>query len=394
MPLLDFESESRSSGRAIYSKHARRPLTLILGIGALAGIIGLGSSLAANIDINTGSPIEFGQGVAQTTSCDNEITVTPESNFVNSNQAGGFTFNRVRISGIDSSTGHCNGKNFTIRAYGDAGQIPLFTYSINGGSTSEEIDSVVIHNDAGIFTSNSLGLESDDVIDDADNADPKTTGFTVDFASASNSIVRTPIALAKDVKTITVETSQVGQLSGVHIGVGALAGIVEYSNGATIFESHCLPHGGIDYCLTAISAKVFVNAIKSESYPISNNPILDGVANSAQALQTSVAFTFNPTNPEGQEWSMRAYSFDGLPLGDSVEGSIFNYSNGIGIFQLNGPPYIVLFSTKGDLDFNGVPVLDHSLETGWIGRVDIYDALATRYWNQFSDFLNYTRYTE
>ena len=74
--MLNFDSPSKAPRTA-------KPLKLILGIGALAGALALGSTFAANIGINTGAPIEFGQGVAQTTSCDSEVILTPISTFVN-----------------------------------------------------------------------------------------------------------------------------------------------------------------------------------------------------------------------------------------------------------------------------------------------------------------------
>ena len=67
-----------------YFPRPKKPFKLILGIGALVTVVGFGSTLAANINIGTG-PIEFGQGVAQTTACsgDNSILVTPTSTFEN-----------------------------------------------------------------------------------------------------------------------------------------------------------------------------------------------------------------------------------------------------------------------------------------------------------------------
>ena len=56
---------------------------MILGIGALTGVIALGSTLAANINLNAGSTVEFGQGITQATACDNDITVTPLASFIN-----------------------------------------------------------------------------------------------------------------------------------------------------------------------------------------------------------------------------------------------------------------------------------------------------------------------
>ncbi len=55
-----------------------------IGIGVIAAAVGLGSTLAANININAG-PVEFGQGVAQTVSCsgDESVIVTPATSFTN-----------------------------------------------------------------------------------------------------------------------------------------------------------------------------------------------------------------------------------------------------------------------------------------------------------------------
>ena len=79
MSLFNFEDQVRKAPRN------RKSLKLIVGIGALAGVIAIGSTLAANLNLNTGKPVEFGQGVAQTTACSgtNSILVTPNSTFQN-----------------------------------------------------------------------------------------------------------------------------------------------------------------------------------------------------------------------------------------------------------------------------------------------------------------------
>ena len=43
----------------------KKSLTNLIGIGVLAGIVALGSTLAASINLNNGGPVEFGQGVTQ-----------------------------------------------------------------------------------------------------------------------------------------------------------------------------------------------------------------------------------------------------------------------------------------------------------------------------------------
>ena len=63
-----------------------KPFKVVLGIGALAAVVAIASTLAANISINSG-PVEFGQGVAQTTACDDSIMVAPRSTFINTSNS-------------------------------------------------------------------------------------------------------------------------------------------------------------------------------------------------------------------------------------------------------------------------------------------------------------------
>ena len=58
------------------------------------------NTLAANISLNSGGAVEFGQGVAMTAACSgaNVLTVTPTSSFINVSGAGSHYFNSVRVS--------------------------------------------------------------------------------------------------------------------------------------------------------------------------------------------------------------------------------------------------------------------------------------------------------
>ena len=51
MSLFNFEDQVRKAPRN------RKSLKLIVGIGALAGVIAIGSTLAANLNLNTGKPV-------------------------------------------------------------------------------------------------------------------------------------------------------------------------------------------------------------------------------------------------------------------------------------------------------------------------------------------------
>ncbi|CAB4340908.1 MAG: hypothetical protein F2690_04785 [Actinobacteria bacterium] len=142
MSLLEFNNLSpKRSG-------SRKPFKLVVGICALVGVIALGSTFAANIAINTGAPIEFGQGVAQTTACDSQVFVTPYSTFVNGDP-GDFRFTSILVSGVDgtnqsNSSAGCAGKVFKFESYAEDGTLLGSSFSIsldsNGNFFSEDGD--------------------------------------------------------------------------------------------------------------------------------------------------------------------------------------------------------------------------------------------------------------
>jgi hypothetical protein len=79
-------------------------LKSLAGLATVAAIAVLGSTLAANLSLNSGGAIEFGQGVSVTSACDgNGITVTPSVRFINAAGAGTFYLSTIALSGIDST---------------------------------------------------------------------------------------------------------------------------------------------------------------------------------------------------------------------------------------------------------------------------------------------------
>ena len=210
VPVLDFE-DSLADGPA-----SKKSVKLVLGMGALVGALALGSTFAANINLNGGGNVEFGQGVLTTTACDEDgITVTPFSTFVNATGAGSHKLSSIRISGIDSSEGACEGKTFRIRAYGD-GPDPLDLFSWESGvmdgvtqeyvwTETDRYDFVDITRTDETFLWTSDGSDDDDVVD-INNDDIEQTAFTLNLVSLVPTIRRTPLALANDVTRITVET--------------------------------------------------------------------------------------------------------------------------------------------------------------------------------------------
>jgi len=124
--VLRFDDPPKGSRKKKSSSKLLLPVSLLIAVGLF------GSTFAANISINSGSSLEFGQGVLSTAACDSSITVAPASSYSNSSNM--FKFASVTVS--DVGTG-CEGKTLTIRAYPTSGDTPLdFGSSSSGYSFS------------------------------------------------------------------------------------------------------------------------------------------------------------------------------------------------------------------------------------------------------------------
>jgi hypothetical protein len=144
----------------------------------------LQTTLAANINLNSGLVVEFGQGVAATTACSGgtSLIVTPISTFENASGAGAFYFSSVKVSNIPSG---CNGKDFIINAYNSASAAPLAIF--NSTSTS-----AVVWSDDGDFK---LGAGT-------------TTGASITSGSGTFTLTfTTPVAAAASVFKLTIQSS-------------------------------------------------------------------------------------------------------------------------------------------------------------------------------------------
>ena len=172
----------------------------------LGSILFFQGTFAGNISLNSGTGVEFGQGVSQAVACSGnaDLTLTPRSSFTNGSP-GAHYLNSVTVSNIPDS---CFGVDFTINAYNDSSGTPLALF--NTSSTA-----AVIYNNAGAF---SRGLGS--------------TGMTV--ASSTGTFTATftvPVAQSSDVFKLTIQ-------SGAHTpyyyvgSVGPGGGFVYYVNDA------------------------------------------------------------------------------------------------------------------------------------------------------------------
>ena len=155
-----------------------KSLKFALGAGAIAVVVAIASTLAANININSG-PVEFGQGVAQTTACDDAIILTPHSTFDNSyGDNGDFLLSDIEISSLDSTAGHCAGKGLTIKAYGNSSSDVLATYALMDHGSS-------FSSDFGMIESSGEGTDN----------------------SSARLYLATPTLLASSIYKITLESS-------------------------------------------------------------------------------------------------------------------------------------------------------------------------------------------
>jgi len=121
MEILKFENAPAPRKSA----PKKNNLKSLAGLATVAAVAVLGSTLAANISLGSGSGIEFGQGVQVTSACDSSITLSPKVSFTNSSGGGTFFLSTVSFSGVDAQSSGCQGKTLTLNAYGDTSATPL-----------------------------------------------------------------------------------------------------------------------------------------------------------------------------------------------------------------------------------------------------------------------------
>jgi alpha-tubulin suppressor-like RCC1 family protein len=150
-----------------------------------AGGLFLNTTLAANINLNSGGRVEFGQGTSITAACSegSALTITPQSEFRNEAGAGAHYVKSLQVSGIPSS---CDGKDFDISLYDNdpnSDALPLF-------DTSKRV--ATVYNNAGTFEQGFQGTGS--TVSSASGA------FTVTFAS--------PLALSSNAMKVTLQSTE------------------------------------------------------------------------------------------------------------------------------------------------------------------------------------------
>ena len=169
------------------------------------------TTLAANISLNSGRTVEFGQAVSQAVACSGgqSLTVTPKSSFVNAANSGGtYNFSSVTVSGIPDT---CNGAQFQINAYGNSSQSPLALY--NSTSTN-----VIVADTGGTFS-----------------LDIRAAGISLTVHSASSFTVTfdTPVATSDAVFKLTIQSTTNSTKSTYSLGeTGPGGGFIFYYSAA------------------------------------------------------------------------------------------------------------------------------------------------------------------
>ncbi len=261
----------------------------IVGIATLifalvSGGFFIQTTLAGNININSGSRLEFGQGVTATTACSGSsvLTATPQASFTNASSAGAFYFNSVTVSGIPAN---CNGSDFQISVYDSTGgALPIFNTSAtiatiydNGGSFSPGVGGI------GLSVTSGSGT------------------FTATFT--------TPVALASTVTKMTLQSTGHSAIPCVQ-GGDCVIGEVGPGGGRIYYYAAAGFNCGTNYTSTGSPAGGLCHYLEAA-------PTWGGGAKDAQAI-----------------WAISAYqSTDVASI--TNEASVNNSSSGIGLGYKN-----------------------------------------------------------
>jgi hypothetical protein len=129
MALLDIENEE-------IDKPVKRGLgkgaKVAIGLALLIIVPSVATTLAGSIAINSGSSIDFGQGVVQAVVCDSAITLTSTTSVNNAANGGIFKVNTIVLSGIADA---CSGKTFKVQAFNDVNDSSALTLSAGGAGS-------------------------------------------------------------------------------------------------------------------------------------------------------------------------------------------------------------------------------------------------------------------
>jgi hypothetical protein len=140
MEILKFENAPAPRK----STRKNNNLKSLAGLATVAAVAVLGSTLAANITLGSGS-LEFGQGVQTTAACDSSITLSPKVSFVNHATNPQFYLSTISFSDVDTRTAGqsevsggtgCSGKTLTLNTYGQTSATPVSFATVSSSLVS------------------------------------------------------------------------------------------------------------------------------------------------------------------------------------------------------------------------------------------------------------------
>jgi hypothetical protein len=107
-------------------RRAKKSFKWLLGIFATATVVVLGTTFASNINLNNNGPIEFGQGIATTVSCQsNPLLITPTETFDNATNT--FVLSSLDFDNIDTA---CLDKYVKVSLWPATGFSPLIDFVV------------------------------------------------------------------------------------------------------------------------------------------------------------------------------------------------------------------------------------------------------------------------
>lgn len=131
-----------SKNLGVEKGYAKKRKMYFLAIPIIGLFIG-GGVFAANIAINSGSSIEFGQGTSSLLTCDTEVEITPVSEFDGTT----FTLKEVVVSGVNSTPAPtpatandegCGDRNLVVKVYDSSSPIASVTALVPTTGVTDE----------------------------------------------------------------------------------------------------------------------------------------------------------------------------------------------------------------------------------------------------------------
>jgi hypothetical protein len=171
-------------------KKNNKLLKILLGVSALIVVPAIGTTLAANISISSGT-VQFGQGTATAAACDSTITIVPNASF--NETSNYFTLGSVTVSDLDWAS--CAGKTLRFRFYATTAGSNDLPYTVASSGTT---------NDALIFTLGSGGYTIAKTESGADYTVSTLTSSSSSTGTFTVTLVTKPATTSID--RITVES--------------------------------------------------------------------------------------------------------------------------------------------------------------------------------------------